>query len=405
VPSFNPLTDNLPAPWEPLAEDRAKCPYHEIGEGMFEAITHATVSETYRNHQVWSSRLGVDAAGQKKAGQQILSFADPPEHTRQRRLFVKALSPARMDAMVPLIQRVMDDIIDGLPPEGGTFDLFEVVANVLPAQIIHDLLGIPEESRAGLLRWTQLEVRAATSFDQAEFARDMAEYVAFLTGLVRERKADPAPHDDLISLLVSAEVDREVLLESEVVYMLKFLLSAGADTTKGAVTNAVYALETHPVEKQRYLADIDGLVDNFVEEALRFDGPVKGLLRTARVDTLAGDVPVPAGTKMYMCFVGANHDPAVYDRPDEFSLERDHHRAQPHVSFGAGIHHCLGMNLARHELRVMLATLYRRLPNLRLADGFAPEPAPALLWRHWRSMQVTFDGPVGPRPSPADTEA
>ena len=200
-----------------------------------------------------------------------------------------------------------------------------------------------------------------------------------------------------MSLLVSAEIDKEVLLETEVVWMLKFLLSAGADTTKGAVTNAVYALETHPEEKARYLADIDGLVGTFVEEALRFDGPVKGLLRTAKTDTVLGDIPAPEGTQVFNCFAAANHDPAVYDDPDQFSLQRDYGEVAPHLSFGTGVHHCLGINLARHELRVMLQTLYTRLPGLRLADGFAPEPVPALMWRHWDSMRLSYAGPVAPR--------
>ena len=400
MPTLNPITDNVPEPWPLLAEDLAKCPFHQIADGMYEALTYDTVTELYRNHQVWSSKLGVDVAGEKQAGQQILSFADPPEHTRQRRLLVKSLSPARMDAMVPRIQQVMDDLIDEFPAAGGSFDLFDKVANLLPAQMIHDLLGIPEESRSGLLRWTNLEVAAATAFDQTPYKKDMEEYLAFLTNLVRERKADPEEHDDLVSLLVDAEIDKEVLLETEVVWMLKFLLSAGADTTKGAVTNAVYALETHPEEKARYLEDIDGLVDTFVEEGLRFDGPVKGLLRTAKTDTALGDIPAPEGTQVYNCFASANHDPAVYENADAFSLERDYTDIPPHLSFGTGVHHCLGMNLARHELSVMLATLYKRLPGLRLADGFTPGPVPALMWRHWDSMELSYDGPVLPRTSP-----
>jgi cytochrome P450 len=402
MPTFNPITDNPADPWPQLAEDRAKCPYHQIADGMFEALTYDTVTDIYRNHQVWSSKLGVDVAGEKEEGQQILSFADPPEHTRQRRLLVKSLSPARMDAMVPRIQRMMDDIIDGLPTDGATFDLFDKVANILPAQMIHDLLGIPEESRSGLLRWTNLEVAAATAFDQTPFQKDMTEYLAFLTKLVQDRKADPDEHDDLVSLLVSAEIDQEVLLETEVVWMLKFLLSAGADTTKGAVTNAVYALESHPEEKARFLADIDGLIDTFVEEALRFDGPVKGLLRTAKTDTLLGDIRVAEGTQVFNCFASANHDPAVYERADDFSLERDYSEIPPHLTFGTGVHHCLGMNLARHELRIMLKTLYSRLPDLRLDDGFEPHPVPALMWRHWEDMVMAYNGPVGPRTSPRE---
>jgi hypothetical protein len=401
MPTYNPITDNVGAPWPLLAQDRSKCPYHEIADGMYEALTYEGITDIYRNHQVWSSKLGVDVAGEKQEGQQILSFADPPEHTRQRRLFVKSLSPARMDAMVPRIQQVMDDIIDRIDADGGTFDLFKKVADILPAQLIHDLLGIQEESRSGLQRWTEIEFAAATAFDQEPFKRDIEEYLEFLTNLVRERKADPEEHDDLISLLVSAEIDKEVLLETEVVSILKFLLSAGADTTKGAVTNAIFALETHPEEKARYLADIDGLVDTFVEEGLRFDGPVKGLLRTAKADTALGDIPATEGTQVFMCFAAGNHDPAVYDNPDVFSLERDYGETVPHLSFGTGVHHCLGMNLARHELRVMLATLYKRLPNLRLVDGFTPQPIPVLMWRQWDSMEMVYDGPVGPRLSPA----
>ncbi|MET0909569.1 MAG: cytochrome P450, partial [Ilumatobacteraceae bacterium] len=246
--------------------------------------------------------------------------------------------------------------------------------------------------------------RAASLPDRSTVEVELAKFSEYLSSLVADREQRLAAGGDmptdLITAIMTAEVDGERFSAPEVVAIISLLLSAGNTTTTTLIANLVKAIEENPSEKAKLLADLDGLSMSAVDEGMRFDGPIHGLFRTALKDTEVGGVAIPAGCRVFNVYGAGSHDPEVFENPDEFIIDRDFASLPSHLGFGMGIHHCLGSNLARTEARVTIETLYRRLPNLRLADGFIPQQYPGAIFRTYGMLQLEYDGPVGPRTSP-----
>jgi cytochrome P450 len=179
--------------------------------------------------------------------------------------------------------------------------------------------------------------------------------------------------------------------------MVMLLNSAGNTTTTTLIGSTVWLLDRHPEQRALFLADIPGRVATLVEEALRFDGPIHGLHRRTTEDVTLAGKEIPAGQQVFACYAAANHDPAVYDAPDEFQVDRNWKKLPAHMAFGYGIHHCIGANLARLEAEVALSTLYRRLPGLRIRPDFEPQQVPGLIFRGWMGLELTYDPPALPR--------
>ncbi len=404
VPEYNPATDKVDPPWELIAADRAQCPVAHVTlpeQEFFQITSYELITEVLRNHKVFSNIYGTTVSVEAYADEeQILSFADPPRHTQQRRLMVSAFSPSRVDAIGSHIQEVADECLDRLDPAGGTFELAETIAAALPVQIICEMLGVPLADRDEFRRWSTISERAASLPDRSQVQADLDDFTAYLAELVSVRRraleAGVAP-DDLITAVLTAEVDAIRFTPTECVAIIRLLLSAGNTTTTTLIINTVKALEDHPTEKAKLLADLEGMSMAAVDEGMRYDGPIHGLFRTAVEDTELGGVHIPKGCRVFNLYGAGSHDPAVFDRPDEFIVDRDFENVPSHLGFGMGIHHCLGSNLARMEARVAIETLYRRLPNLRLADGFTPQQYPGAIFRTYGQLQLTYDGPVQPR--------
>ncbi len=300
------------------------------------------------------------------------------------------------------IQQVADDLIDRLPADGGTFELTTALGAALPVQIICEMLGVPMEDRDDFRRWSEISERAASMPDRGSFQADLDAFSAYLAAIVAQRQAalDAGERpDDLITAIMTANVDGVRFTPTECVAIIRLVLSAGNSTTTTLIANLVKALEEHPAEKAKLLADLEGLTMSAVDEGMRYDGPIHGLFRTALTDSEVGGVPIPAGCRVFNVYGAGSHDPAVYDRADEFIIDRDFENLPSHLGFGMGIHHCLGSNLARMEARVAIETVYRRLPNLRLAEGFVPQQYPGAIFRTYGMLQLQYDGPVGPRTS------
>jgi cytochrome P450 len=405
MPEYNPVATTVDPPWEAMAIDRRTCPVAHVVQSdqeYFQITRYDLITEVLRNHQTFSNVHGVTVTVEDYSEEeQVLAFADPPRHTKQRRLLVSAFSPARVDAMGPRIQEVADDYIDLLPAGGGTFELMTVLGAALPVQIICEMLGVPIADRDEFRRWSEIQERAASMPDRSVFQADMEAFSDYLVALVTERQAaltDEADRPtDLIAAILAAEVDGERFTTNECVAMIRLLLSAGNTTTATLIGNLVKAIEDHPSEKAKLLADLEGLSMNAVDEGMRFDGPIHGLFRTALKDTEVGGVTIPQGCRVLNLYGAGSHDPAVFEQPDEFIIDRDFTGLPSHLGFGMGIHHCLGSNLARMEAQVAIETLYRRLPNLRLADGFVPQQFPGAIFRTYGFLQVQYDGPVAPR--------
>ncbi|MFZ1994003.1 MAG: cytochrome P450 [Solirubrobacteraceae bacterium] len=310
---------------------------------------------------------------------------NPPQHTRLRRLVSRSFTAQRVAAMREAITRIAEELCDRL---SGTVEFVDAVAFPFPVTVIGELLGIPAADRAmfqPLVReWTSvLELLHPLAVDSADAAA--VQIQSYLHQLVRERRRRPA--DDLISALVAVEDDEHQLTEEELVTMAALILAAGFETTTGLLANGFLTLLDTPHQADRLRRE-PALAKSAVEELLRYDAPVQILYgRTATEDMVVGDLPVRAGQRLINLLGAANRDPRQFSEPDELRLDRDE---GPGLSFGGGIHHCLGAALARLEGQVMLPLLLRRYPKAALEGS--PVRRGGLMIRGYTSLPVALDG-------------
>lgn len=315
--------------------------------------------------------------------QRVLSMTDPPQHQVLRRKVGRAFSPRAIAAWKSTIDTTVDDLVDTIVAADGAVDLIEALAAPLPTTVIAEMLGVPPERNAEFKSWTRGFLDGMLSdADLRVFAASSAHLMMFFARAVRQRRRDPK--GDLISMLVADQGDDLALTFGEMTTFCALLLVAGNETTTNLVGNALIALLERPDIWDR-LRDDPTLVPVAVEESLRFDPPAQALLRVTTRDVVLHDVTVPEGSRV-LAFVGAaNRDPRVWDDPGEFRLDRG---ARPdHLGFGAGVHHCIGVWLARLEVGAALTALVTRLPDLRL-DG-SPVLTNSSVVRGVRQLPVT----------------
>lgn len=313
---------------------------------------------------------------------------DGEDHKRLRRLVSKAFTPRMIEQLRPRIQEIADDLLDPVVA-AGEMELVSTFAFPLPITVIAELLGVPAADREQFREWSDAFVRPAlTPEDQARTMQSMAQFVAYLHALFETRRAEP--RDDLVSALVAVEDGGDTLSEKELTSMASLLIVAGHETTVSLIGNAVVALLTHP--EQRALIENDpALLPRAVEELIRFDGPVERTLnRWAAEDVELGGQTVRRGESVIVVLGAADHDPERFDAPDTLDVTAE--RDARHLGFGRGSHFCLGAPLARVEAEIALATLFRRLPGLRLAisrDELRWRPVP--LFRSLVALPVAWD--------------
>jgi pimeloyl-[acyl-carrier protein] synthase len=288
---------------------------------------------------------------------------DPPEHTRLRRLVSRAFTPRSIQKMRPLIQEIVDELLDGLG-DRDEFDLVSEISWPLPVIVIAEMLGIPREDRERFKRWSDAMVATLggdySSLDEAR--RSNEELVEYVSGVIAERRKEP--RDDLISRLVAAEESGQRLSEDEMLGTIALLLVAGNETTTHLISNGMLVLLRHPEQMQRLRAD-PSLLPSAVDEMLRFTGPVHTTRRTARADVTLDGGQIKRGEIVIGILAAANRDPEKYPEPDTFDVTRN---PTDHVAFGDGIHFCLGAALARLEGQVAIGALLARYPVLSLAE-------------------------------------
>ncbi|MFF3504994.1 cytochrome P450 [Streptomyces sp. NPDC003247] len=286
--------------------------------------------------------------------------ADPPEHSRLRRLASAAFTPRRTAELAPRIEQIAHDLIDALPPS-GTIDLVEAFNTPLPATVIAELLGIPEEHRPDFSRWSGQALQVASP--------DHRPALAGLHGLLADLVAGKRdrPQDDLLSALVAVRDEEDGRLsEEELVGTALMLVVAGHESTVNLLGNAVLALLRHP-DQLRLLRERPGLMPGAVEEFLRYDTSVeRSTSRYAAEDLELGGVSVPRGSLVVVALGSAGHDAPQAEGDDPTVLDVTRSGAR-HLAFGHGIHYCLGAPLARLETAIALRTLLSRLPELELA--------------------------------------
>ncbi|PPK71128.1 cytochrome P450 [Actinokineospora auranticolor] len=293
----------------------------------------------------------------------ILSL-DPPDHTRLRRLVMKAFTVRRVEQLRPRAQEIADRLVDEMIATGPPADLVDLFALPLPITVICELLGVPFEDRVDFRVWSDAFL-STTKYTPDEVRDHTDRMMAYMAGLIAQRRETPT--DDLIGALVVARDEEDRLSEDELVSLAMGLLIAGHETTASQIPNFVYVLLDHPEELAKLRAD-PALLPQAVEELMRFVplGVGGGIPRYATEDVELGGVLVRAGEAVLPALTSANRDESVYPDADHLDLTR---AGTGHVGFGHGPHHCLGAPLARMELQVALGTLLRRLPGLRAADA------------------------------------
>ncbi|WP_156725683.1 cytochrome P450 [Streptomyces apocyni] len=290
---------------------------------------------------------------------------EAPDHTRIRRLVSKAFTPRTVEGLRGYVDELAARLVGQLVADGGG-DLISAVAEPLPVAVIAQMLGIPEGDRAPLRPWSA-EICGMYELNPSEETARRAvtaslEFSAYLRELIAERRKEPG--DDLISALIAAHDEGDRLSEQEMISTCVLLLNAGHEATVNTTGNAWRALFDHPAQLAALRADPATLLSTAVEELLRYDTPLHLFERWVLEDIEIDGVRIPRGSEVALLFGSANHDPAVFDRPDDLDLTR---ADNPHVSLGAGIHYCLGAPLARVELAASFGELLRQAPGLRLA--------------------------------------
>lgn len=309
---------------------------------------------------------------------------EPPDHTRLRRLVSKAFTPRRVTELAPTVQRIADAVVDDLLAAGGG-DLIATVAEPLPVTVIAELLGVPESDRHQLRPWSadicgmyELNPSAQAQRTAVTACEEFSEY---LRGLARFRRTHPA--DDLITAMVQVQDEGDRLTEDELIGTCVLLLNAGHEATVNVTGNGWWSLFRNPGQLAALRTD-PGLLPTAVEELMRYDTPLQMFERWVLEDMTWGGVDLAKGTEIALLFGSANHDPEVFEDPGRLDLARVDN---PHISFGAGIHFCLGAPLARLELELSFGTLLRRVPRLELATE--PEWKAGYIIRGLKELLVT----------------
>ncbi|MCC8428440.1 cytochrome P450 [Reyranella aquatilis] len=395
----NPATNANPFP--EFARLRAEDPVHWSSAMKAWIITrHADVKQVALNRQISADRLTpffkTNAEYQRGSIDSLVRylnhwmvFRDPPDHTRLRRLFNKAFTPTSVSNLRPGIEGIVAHLIDGMEAKarrGETVDYIADFAYPLPASVIMDLLGVPRADLERVKIWSDdialfigTAQVAGNKYLRAEAgAKAMADY--FL-GLIAARTAEP--RDDMISNLLLARDDREALTTDEIIGTCILLLFAGHETTTNLIGNGfLYAMRNRD-QWERLVSDTS-LAESAVEEFLRYDGPSGALARVAGADIEMGGRTIRQGQRVFAFMNAANRDPEAFADPERFDIGRE---PNAHLTFGHGIHFCLGAPLARLEAQIATTRLAERLPGIRLSGG-DPEWHDSLILRGVKRLPV-----------------
>jgi cytochrome P450 len=339
------------------------------GVPFWAVLRHEEVVRANRDWETFSATRGPAITGQEdeRSGHMLVA-ADPPAHTRLRKLISAGFTPrmiARLDDRIAMwSQRIVDDVL-----ARGECDFVRYVAYLLPMHLIADVVGIPEEDRPTVFANTDLVLRASdpqSGLTAEDHMRSQLALYEYAQALGAEKRAHPA--DDVWSIIANARLDDgsgnlEELSELELDMFFIVLSIAGSETTRNTISLGLQALVQHPDELARLRADAT-LLDSATEEMIRWSSPVTSFARTATVDTELGVVPIAAGDRIAMFYPSANRDERAFDEPFRFDVTRS---PNPHVSFGGGgVHFCLGAHLARREIRAMFQELLARVGTVEI---------------------------------------
>jgi cytochrome P450 len=359
-------------PYPRFAEKRRDAPvekvrdilWGDIERDAFWVYTYDDVGKVFRDDTTYSS-ISIRELMGLYMGPNIIVGLDEPEHRLHRNLVAqafrqKSLAHWETDLVLPVIDELLDRI-----ESRGSAELVRDFTYRFPIQVIAEILGLPREDHLTFHRWAMQLINVAADPEVGIAAcESLREY---FMGVVEQRRREP--RHDVISDVVHAELDGERLDEDSILSFLRLLLPAGAETTYRATGNFIYGLLTHP-DQMEALRNDRSLMQQAIEEAIRWEPPLLITSRRTSCDTRLHGVDIPAEAELVVCTGSANHDETRWDRADDFDIFREQ---KPHIAFGAGVHMCIGMHLARMEMRVAVDRVLDRLPNLRL-DPAADDP-------------------------------
>ncbi|MFG2947622.1 cytochrome P450 family protein [Streptomyces adustus] len=375
---------------------RRQAPVHHVrtpdGDDVWLVVGHEACRAAFTDPRLsreWrkSGRMNqIKSTDQDDPNLAHLLMADPPDHTRLRRLVSRDFTPRRIAALAPRVQQVTDELLDAmLAAADRRADLVEAFAFPLPMTVICELLGVPELDRDAFRGWSNQAIAPTSGPEQAAA---YTELTAYFVRLIADKRGRPG--EDLLSTMIHA-VDEggDRLSPDELIGMCSLLLIAGHETTVNLISGGMRALFAHPDQAALLRADLDGLLDGAVEEMLRYDGPVETSTgRLAVADVEMGGVVIPSGATVLIVIADAGRAPERFEEPDRFDIRRD---ARGHLAFGHGIHYCLGAPLARMEGRIALRALLERCPDLALDADPATLPwMPGMLMRGVRKLPVRW---------------
>ena len=385
--------DFLDDPFPTYHALRRHAPVKRMADSSVFLTRYADVDEVYHDPERYSSDKTVDfrpAMGDTPLYEHhttSLVFNDAPYHTRVRKRLMPAFTPRALRALQPRVEAVVDEMLDSIA-EKGSCDLIRDLASALPVELIGDMLGIPRPERAPLRGWSLailsgLEPRPTP--DQVSNGSDAVEaFKDYLRTLVSRRLRGAGDDDaEVLSKLIGPDEDGEALSELELLHNCIFLLNAGHETTTNLIGNGVEALIRFP-DQMRRLRDDPGLIGTAVEEFLRYESSNQIGNRRLRVDAALGGTELAAGTYIHMSIGAANRDPAEFPDPDRLDIARTPNR---HLAFGAGVHACAGMSLARMEGKVAIGKLVARFRNIELAG--TPERGGRARFRGFNSLPLS----------------
>ena len=379
-------------PYPTLANLREHDPVHVNPDGSLYLTRYEDVRAVYQNKTMVSDKT---TAFKDKFGEgplythhtTSLIFNDPPYHTTVRKLLAHAFTPRKLAEMEPLIERIVDTLLDDLD-NAGDVDFVTAFAMRLPTEVISFMLGVPEEYRHKLRGFSLAILGALDPVVSEQRLHNgneaVAEFSEMLDDLINHRRDNPegAAQGEVLEALIFGEFEGRKLTQEELIQNCIFLLNAGHETTTSLMANGVGMFLQAP-DQYRLLCDRPELVENAVEEILRYESPLQIGNRLTSVSTEIGGTQVEAGTYIHTSIAAANRDPAIFTQPDTIDFNRSPNR---HIAFITGIHVCLGATLARYEGKIAFRQLVKRFPKM-VAAG-TPERMPLARFRGYSKLPV-----------------
>ena len=387
---YNPLAARvIQDPYPTYARLRSRSPVHRsrlLNAWVFTRYADAeTILRDFRRFSNIPTSVKRRRSYTPPRADWTMLFLDPPEHTRLRALVNQAFTPRAIEALEPHVRAIMEQLVDDID-DPSEFDLMAAVANPLPVIVIAEMLGVPPEDRAQFKYWSDERARILEPIITAEERKRAVAAVesldAYFMPIISARRREPK--DDIISALAQAEEEGDKLTEREMLLMLRLLLVAGNETTTNLIGNGMLALLRNPAQLE-LLREDPSRIPAAVEELLRFDTPVQFDLRGVLEDCEVNGARLRRGDAALLAIGAANRDPAVFDEPDRLDVQRS---KGSNLSFGRGVHHCLGAPLARLEGRIALEVLLERFSSMRLLTD-RPAFHRAIILRGLKSLPIT----------------